>query len=150
MKHWITSLMVTAALLVGAGTSHVWAAKSFSQPLSGTYITQKYGKQHRAIDYQRYKRDKGFVGSIGDGKVIRVKRDAKCAYGWHVMVDHGDGYVSVYSHLSGISVLQGQKVKKGKKVGNMGKTGRVRAKYPILHLEVIKDGKKINPMSVMK
>lgn len=149
MKKPILSLL-TAILVFGTPNVASAENKPFSPPVSDSYITRNYSKEHRAIDYQRRKHDAGFVGSIGNGKVIKVCKGYCGGYGYYVVVDHGNGYKSLYAHLSGVSVANGQIVKTGSKVGNMGKTGRVCARWPILHFEVIKNNEKINPLNVIK
>lgn len=128
----------------------VFAENSFQYPVKDSYITRGYSSTHKAVDFQRKAHDKGFVGSIGSGKVVKVCKGYCGGYGYYVVVDHGNGYASLYSHLSGISVSNGQKVCAGSKIGNMGLTGKVRARYPILHLEIWKNGSKINPLNVMQ
>lgn len=125
-------------------------SNSFHYPVTDSYITRGYNSIHKAIDFQRKAHDRGNVVSIGDGKVIDICKGYCGGYGYYVKVDHGNGYVSIYAHLSGISVSKGQKVKTGSKIGNMGFTGRVRAKYPILHLEIWKNGRKINPLNELQ
>ena len=68
-------------------------------------------------------------------------------YGNRVMVDHGNGYTTQYSHLSAIYVSPGQKVSKGEVVGAMGSTGRSTG----VHLDFIvrKGGTALNPLSIL-
>ena len=60
-----------------------------------------------------------------------------------VIVDHGNGYVTYYAHLSVIYVSMGQSVDKGALVGAMGSTGN--SSGPHVHFEVHRNGKIVNP-----
>ena len=68
-------------------------------------------------------------------------------YGKCVVIQHKDGYKTLYGHLSKITVKKGQKVKSGDLIGKVGSTGR--STGPHLHYEVHKNGKKINPKSYL-
>ena len=84
------------------------------------------------------------IYSTGKGKVVIVEKSST-GYGYHVIVDHGYGYQTLYAHMSKINVRQGQQVKRGEILGFIGNTGLSTA--PHLHYEVIKDGNKVDPLS---
>jgi murein DD-endopeptidase MepM/ murein hydrolase activator NlpD len=84
------------------------------------------------------------IYATGDGKVVRADNRA-VGFGNHVRINHGFGYESIYAHMSRITVKRGYKVKRGDLIGYVGNTGRSVA--PHLHYEIIKDGKKINPIN---
>jgi murein DD-endopeptidase MepM/ murein hydrolase activator NlpD len=65
-------------------------------------------------------------------------------YGNMVEIDHGNGVVTRYGHMSEIAVTVGEKVKKGETVGRVGTTGR--STGPHLHYEVRVDGEPVDPM----
>lgn len=79
--------------------------------------------------------------ATGDGTVTYAKR--KGGYGKMVEIDHGDGIVTRYAHLSRISVKVGDKVTVGTKVGASGSTGR--STGPHLHYEVRINDRAVNP-----
>tara|TARA_B100000927_G_scaffold52935_1_gene39888 strand:- start:620 stop:1597 length:978 start_codon:yes stop_codon:yes gene_type:complete len=84
------------------------------------------------------------IYATGDGRISRA--DARAAgFGKHVRIDHGFGYVSIYAHMNRIIVAKGDKVKRGDLIGYVGSTGRSVA--PHLHYEIVKDGRKINPIN---
>ena len=84
------------------------------------------------------------IYATGDGRISRA--DARAAgFGKHVRIDHGFGYVSIYAHMNRIIVEKGDKVKRGDLIGYVGSTGRSVA--PHLHYEIVKDGRKINPIN---
>ena len=84
------------------------------------------------------------IYATGDGTIARA--DARAVgFGNHVRIDHGFGYVSIYAHMDKIVVRRGNKVKRGDLIGYVGNTGRSVA--PHLHYEIVKDGRKINPIN---
>ena len=89
-----------------------------------------------------------FKGSIGDpikatADGIIVLADWKGGYGRTVIIKHDYGYETLYGHLSGLNVMQGQKVTAGDVIGFLGSTGR--STGPHLHYEVRKHGNDVNP-----
>lgn len=66
------------------------------------------------------------------------------AYGYRIEVDHGNGYVTAYNHLSKIEITEG-KVAAGQEIGKSGSSGNTTG--PHLHFEVTKDGEFMNPSS---
>jgi murein DD-endopeptidase MepM/ murein hydrolase activator NlpD len=84
------------------------------------------------------------VYATGDGKVHDVIMK-KRGYGYHVIINHGYGYKTLYAHMSKFKVRKGEKIKRGDVIGYVGSTGTSTA--PHLHYEVIKNGEKINPMN---
>ena len=69
-------------------------------------------------------------------------------YGNRVVVDHGNGYTSLYAHLSNIYVSVGQTVSRGQLIGQMGSTGRSTGIH--LHLEIHYKGAALNPLVILK
>lgn len=84
--------------------------------------------------------------SIDGGKVTEVGYDEN-GYGNYVVVDHGNGYTSLYGHLQKATVKQGETVSAGQQVGVIGSTGSSTA--PHLHLRVRKNGQSIDPRTVI-
>ena len=81
-----------------------------------------------------------------DGIVTKAGMNA--AYGNMVIIDHGGGITTLYAHGSEIMVQEGQIVKQGEQVLKVGSTGY--STGPHLHFTVYKNGKMINPLSVLK
>ena len=86
------------------------------------------------------------VYSTGDGVVERVRYQF-FGYGNEIIVDHGFGYKTRYAHLHSINVTQGQKLKRGQLIGQVGNTGK--STGPHLHYEVMFKNKPMDPMSFM-
>ena len=70
------------------------------------------------------------VSSIMSGKVI-IARQGNTGYGNYVVINHGDGYATLYGHASTLLVSANQTVKKGDPLGYVGSTGYSTA--PHLH-----------------
>ncbi len=66
-------------------------------------------------------------------------------YGTTVVIDHGNGYETLYAHMSKLNTRAGAQVKRGQVIGYVGSTGL--SSGPHLHYEIKKDGVKINPIS---
>ena len=72
-----------------------------------------------------------------------VKASAGSGYGREIQIDHGNGIVTLYGHLQGYNVVEGQTVAKGEVIGYVGHSGRVTG--PNLHYEVRVRGIPVNP-----
>lgn len=72
------------------------------------------------------------VSAAKTGKVLKASMYS--SYGNCVILDHGDGYTTLYAHLSSISVSQGDIVNQGDEIGKVGSTGR--STGPHLHFEI--------------
>ena len=83
------------------------------------------------------------VIATADGRVESVERAMKLQ-GTRVTIDHGNGYSTVYAHLSDILVRKGQKVSRGDVIARTGNSGTSFA--PHLHYEVLKDGQELDPL----
>ena len=65
-------------------------------------------------------------------------------YGFYVMIDHGNGYETLYGHCSSICVIYGQAVQKGEVIAYVGSTGNSTGNH--LHFEIRINGNKIDPL----
>lgn len=85
--------------------------------------------------------------SCREGRVIRAGWDPS-GLGLHVRIDHGNGYETVYGHMSRLDVGYGQKVSQGQIIGLMGSTGR--STGPHVHYMVKYNGVAQNPLNFMR
>lgn len=69
-------------------------------------------------------------------------------YGNYIVINHGDGYKTKYAHLSKILSQKNSEVMQGEKIGKAGSTGYSTGSH--LHFMVIKNGKTVNPKSLLK
>jgi len=81
-----------------------------------------------------------------DGTVL-FARYKTTGYGYHLAIDHGGGFVTFYAHCSKILVTEGQAVKAGDIIAEVGSTGR--STGPHLHFEVRINGEIQNPRSYL-
>lgn len=85
------------------------------------------------------------VMAVADGKVVYVG-NALRGYGNLVMVKHDDHYLTVYAHNRRLLVTEGQSVKQGHRIAEMGDSDTDRVK---LHFEVRKNGKPVDPLALL-
>lgn len=123
----------------------VAATGSFVWPASG-YISQRFSWYHKAIDIAS--RGGGPILSADSGKVVVAGWVDNSGYGNRVVVDHGNGTVTLYAHLSVVRVRVGQTVNKGDVLGDMGSTGRSTGTH--LHFEVRTGGTFLDPLTMLR
>ncbi len=118
------------------GYAYMWPARGV--------ITQGYHSRHRAIDigtiYGAY------VYAARSGRVRTVRWD-DTGYGNMIIIDHGDGWNTLYAHLKGPLVQPGQHVRQGDVIARTGGTGR--ATGPHVHFEIRKGRVRYNPMDFL-
>ncbi|MEJ2567340.1 MAG: M23 family metallopeptidase [candidate division WOR-3 bacterium] len=83
------------------------------------------------------------VEAVAPGKV--VYNDNFLGYGKLILIQHGEGLVTLYSHLASATVENGTEVEAGDVIGKVGQTGSV--KNPTLHFEIRKNGIAVNPFN---
>lgn len=119
----------------------------FAWPVIGATLSSKFGvrwgKLHKGIDLASGNHS---ILAADSGKVVFAGK--KNGYGNAIIIDHSNGYRTLYGHLSKISVRKGQTVEKGEKIGVMGNTGHSFGTH--LHFEVIKNGDVTNPLKYLK
>jgi murein DD-endopeptidase MepM/ murein hydrolase activator NlpD len=132
------------------------SAKKFlvRKPLAGGTFRSGFGvRRHPILGYSRmhsgvdWAHDIGSpVFAAGNGTVIHA--DWSSGYGRRIEVQHLNGYVTTYSHLSGFArgIQEGQKVRQGQVIGYVGNTGL--STGPHLHYEVAINGNYVDPMRI--
>ncbi|MCR5694239.1 MAG: peptidoglycan DD-metalloendopeptidase family protein [Clostridia bacterium] len=112
----------------------------------GDHSVMKNGKTvykfHKGLDI--FNHDGGAIYAAAAGTVTEVHSKDDCALGIYVRINHGNGYMTVYGHLSSASVKVGQKVEKGQQIAKMGKTGAATGIH--LHFEVYLHGELKDPL----
>ena len=121
---------------------------TFVWPTNGGYISSgmgnRWGSYHRGIDIARP--SNYTIKAADNGTVSFAGWDG--SYGRKVVINHNNGFQTVYAHLSSINVRVGQVIPAGSAIGVMGSTGRSTGVH--LHFEVIRNGSNVNPLSYLK
>jgi murein DD-endopeptidase MepM/ murein hydrolase activator NlpD len=87
------------------------------------------------------------IAAADSGTVILVEY-LRYSYGFHVIIDHGNGLSTLYGHMQAIYVKPGDRVARGQIIGKMGSTGRSTGTH--LHFEVRNGGIAVNPLPYIK
>jgi murein DD-endopeptidase MepM/ murein hydrolase activator NlpD len=120
------------------------SAQGFIVPAAGK-VTQGYSFYHKAFDIAN--RGGGPITAADSGTVVLAGWPDNSGYANRVMIDHGNGFVTLYAHLSVIQVQTGQRVARGNVIGQMGCTGRCTGTH--LHFEIRRGGVLENPGSYL-
>jgi murein DD-endopeptidase MepM/ murein hydrolase activator NlpD len=136
----VSEVVLQGTKIAGQGSGQ------FAWPVSAATISSTYGsrwgRQHKGIDMVSGNRtimaaDEGVITFTG----------TRSGYGNTVIINHSNGYTTLYGHMSSISVIQGQTVEKGSSIGVMGNTGRSTGTH--LHFEILKNNVDQNPMKYL-
>jgi murein DD-endopeptidase MepM/ murein hydrolase activator NlpD len=119
-------------------------SSSFIWPTSGI-ITQSPIWYHMALDIANNAAPPVIAADTG---TVVFAGCMAYDYGCHVIIDHGNGYRSLYGHLSYIAVQAGQVVNQGQTIGTMGSTGRSTGTH--LHFEIRSGNTLLNPLNFLK
>lgn len=112
---------------IGSG-SFIWPVPNY------TYVSRWMSSVHRGAD----------ICAAYGTTIIASDSGTVIAAGWHysygnyVEIDHGNGYKTLYAHMSAISVTQGQAVSQGDKIGEVGSTGNSTGNH--CHFEMFYNG----------
>lgn len=122
------------------------------------YISSKYGYRDASIGGNAFHGGLDIAGGSGrlHGKPVYATRSGKVitaitsdrGYGIYVIIDHGDGYSSLYAHMSARYVSTGDTVNKGDMIGRVGNTGNSTGAH--LHFEIRYYGEKLDPLKFVK
>lgn len=124
------------------------------RPVNSGWISSYFGKRtdpftgkpanHTGIDFAGKQGDEVVAVAAG---VVTWSAD-RYGYGVMVEINHGNGYFTRYAHNEENLVVVGDEVKKGQAVAHMGESGR--ATGPNLHFEVLKNGRRVNPVNFIR
>ncbi len=122
----------------------VKGSSSFIWPTSGG-ITQYPVWYHMALDIANASAPPILAADTG---TVIYSGCVAYGYGCHIIIDHGNGYQTLYGHMSQLIASAGQVVSKGVQIGVMGSTGRSTGTH--LHFEIRSGGSLLNPLNFLK
>ncbi|HPN40033.1 MAG TPA: peptidoglycan DD-metalloendopeptidase family protein [Candidatus Cloacimonadota bacterium] len=139
---------LTGSVKTSTPSTYKFTGKKISWPVRGKII-RSFGEESRA--YGTSVSNNGIDIAVAEGTAVVAADDGVVVFadryggqGNLVIIDHKNGFFTVYAYNSSISVSMGAKVKKGQTIARSGTTGS--ASEPSLHFELRKDGKSINPI----
>lgn len=138
VQYAVGPTIYTGPVTGGGSGQFLWPA--------GGIFTQYYSSWHPGVDIANSAAP-GIAAADGGTVIVAGWPDTQ-GYGNRVIIDHGNGYTTLYGHLSQVYVTAGQTVGKGAIIGKMGSTGRSTGIH--LHFEVHRNGVALNPFSVLK
>jgi len=116
----------------------------FRWPTRGV-ITQYFAGGHTGLDIAN--RIGTPIAAADAGRVIATEF-SRFGYGNRIVIDHGNGWVTTYNHLSQIGVRPGDYEKAGEIIGAMGSTGW--SSGPHLHFEALYNNRFVNPLNILR
>ena len=124
------------------------------KPIADGEITSGFGmRYHPILHFARMHTGVDWAAPIGTpilaaGNGVIIKAGWDSGYGRRVEIQHSNGYVTTYNHMSGFGrgITEGARVTQGQVVGYLGQTGL--ATGPHLHYEVIINGNFVDPMAI--
>jgi murein DD-endopeptidase MepM/ murein hydrolase activator NlpD len=129
----------------------------FKIPVSYSRISSQFTKKRWHPVLKRYRAHLGTDFAAPRGRTIYAAADGriefagrKGGYGKTIIINHGNGYKTLYAHQNGFAkgIKRGMKVKKGQHIGYVGNTGL--SSGPHLHLGLYKNGTAVDPLSVIR
>lgn len=125
------------------------SSNKFSWPVRGKVLSQ-YGAKNGGLF------NDGINISAQQGTAVRASENGVVAYAGNevkgmgnlIIIQHSDGWMTVYAHLDSMSVRRGTRVGVGDVIGKIGKTGKVGK--PQLHFEIRKGTKAYDPIAYLK
>ena len=134
-----------------SGGSSFVSGESWARPCTWRRLSSPYGDRiHPTLGYRKFHNGVDLANS--QGTPIYAARSGKVtvstyssSYGYYVTINHGDGFSSLYAHMTHDVVSVGQTVTKGQLIGYMGSTGR--STGPHLHFSIFYNGSSVNPMN---
>lgn len=121
----------------------------FDLPVKGAEFDREYGwSKHPVLEDWRYHQGVDLaisqsapIRAVAQGKVKEIREDKYL--GLVLVLDHTNGYQTVYGHAQKFYVNKGKQVKRGQAIGEVGDSGLVM--QPLLHFEIRQDEKTLNP-----
>jgi len=148
------------AVVAGGGLTLLQAqaasgdAIAFRSPLAGGSVSSGFGavaasttRAHKGVDIVAPRGTPVTAPAAGVVQAATERYGDASAYGTVVVLDHGDGWQTLFAHLDGFDVAVGDRVQAGQPIGRVGSTGK--ASRPHLHVELRRDGQRVDPASML-
>ena len=125
------------------------SSSKFSWPVRGTILSH-YGAKTGGLynDGINISAVLNATVSAAENGVVAYAGNEVRGMGNLIIIQHADGWMTVYAHLNSMSVRRGARVSVGQKIGTVGQTGKVTS--PQLHFEIRKGTKSYNPVNYLK
>jgi murein DD-endopeptidase MepM/ murein hydrolase activator NlpD len=141
---------------VQASTPAAAAPVAFTGPIIEGRISSAFGKMrpsvgpraHNGVDLSAARGTPVHAPADGTVQVATENYLPQPNYGTVVILDHGNGWQSVYAHLDSLDVAAGDRIAVGERIGSLGSTGK--ATGPHVHVEVLRDGQRVDPATVIE
>ena len=129
---------------VSRNTPSIWPVKHPDRHITSGYGSRprprrRASRFHKGVDIAAPRG--AAVVATADGQVIAAANNRE--YGRYIVIDHGGGLRTLYAHLSDRDVKKGKRVKRGERIGNVGKSGRATGFH--LHYEVHVKRRHVDP-----
>lgn len=147
-KEPVTEKVIRGSKEAAPAKSSGTSTGSFIWPLPHThnitsYMEWRWGRMHNGVDIAGGG-DYGQPIIAADGGTVTWSGNDGGGYGNYVMIDHGNGYMTVYGHASSLAVSTGEHVSQGQTIAYVGSTGN--STGPHLHFEIRLNGAYQNPL----
>ena len=125
------------------------SSSKFSWPVRGK-ILSNYGAKNNGLfnDGINIGAKRGTAVNAAENGVVAYAGNEVKGMGNLIIIQHSDGWMTVYAHMDSMNVRRGARVKVGQQIGTVGETGKVDS--PQLHFEIRKGTKAYNPSSYLK
>jgi len=132
--------------------NYKFSGKTIPWPVRGT-ILREFGEESRGNNTSVI--NNGIDIGVAEGTGVKAADDGEVVFsdryggqGKLIIIDHKNGFFSVYAYNRDLLVAKGSTVKKGQVIAKSGRTGS--ATQPSLHFELRKDGRAVNPMNYLE
>lgn len=159
LRLWLPFVLLSLALLLNIGCSvlqgQTGPSGQWLLPVAQVKVNSGYGtvspirqnRPHQGIDFDGSTGDP--VLASEDGVVlIADSHSLHSRFGHVVLLDHGQGYQTLYAHLDSFSVQAGMRVSAGQQIGAVGASGV--ATGPHLHFELLQQGQQLDPTPLLQ
>ena len=148
IKEPVTERIVVGTKKVTSSTSYITGSGQFIWPVPGyRNCSRWYGGSHKGVDICAAAGTPIYASAGGTvTKAGYNKAGAGTGYGYSIIINHGNGYTTVYAHCLSLVVHAGQTVKQGQLIGYVGSTGRSSGNH--CHFEIRRNGSYIAPQNV--